>query len=153
MNEPCESPNGRLDWLKSRLQQAGHKATHQRLEVFREVIQTDAHPDAETVFLGVRERIPTISRNTVYQTLQFLVDQGYIAPFGIHQASHRYDRNTMPHHHLVCVCCGKVSDCTQSGLNLSHFAGFENWGRIDALHLELRGICSDCLSKQEIASS
>lgn len=150
MKEADESPENRLNWLRCQLQQAGHKITHQRLEVFREVIRTDQHPDAETVYLGVRERISTISRNTVYQTLQFLMDQGYIASFGVHHASHRYDRNTLPHHHLVCLRCGKVSDCEQPELdNIVHPAGFSNWGRVDSIHLELRGLCADCLAERE----
>lgn len=140
----------RLDWLKNQLHQAGHKATQQRLEVYREVIQTDQHPDAETIFLGVRERLSTISRNTVYQTLQFLVEQGYIAPFGVHQASHRYDGNTDSHHHLICLRCGKISDCELSAMGTADpTSNFANWGRIDSIHTELRGICADCLPEQE----
>ncbi|MBF0283254.1 MAG: transcriptional repressor [Magnetococcales bacterium] len=145
-----ESPERRLDWLKSQLQQAGHKATHQRLEVFRQVILTDEHPDAEAVYLGVRERIPTISRNTVYQTLQFLMDQGFIAPFGVHQASHRYDPNPAPHHHLLCLRCGKVSDYEASPLEIiPPPMGGANWGKVDSIHVELRGVCSDCLSERK----
>ena len=45
---------------------SGIKLTHQRLEIFREVAQTGDHPDAEKVYQGVRERMPTVSLDTVY---------------------------------------------------------------------------------------
>ncbi|MBF0311657.1 MAG: transcriptional repressor [Magnetococcales bacterium] len=150
MKSPEQTQGHRMDWLRQQLRRNGHKATHQRLEVFREVSCSDIHPDAEMVYLGVRQRLPTISRNTVYQTLQFLVEQNYIAPFGVHRASNRYDRNTRPHHHLVCLRCGKVSDCEPpETAAVTPPPGFEEWGRIDSIHLELQGICADCLCGPE----
>ncbi|MBF0159275.1 MAG: transcriptional repressor [Magnetococcales bacterium] len=150
MNPNRDDLEHRIECLKERLHQSGHKATHQRIEVFREVLRTDEHPDAEIIFLEVRERIPTISRNTVYQTLQFLVDQGYIAPFGLHHDSHRYDRNTSPHHHFVCVRCGKVRDVVNMNVDqIDSPACAEQWGRIDSVHMEVRGVCRECLSEKE----
>jgi hypothetical protein len=40
---------------------SGVKLTHQRMEIFREVAQTGDHPEAESVYKGVRKRMPTIS--------------------------------------------------------------------------------------------
>ncbi|MBF0177833.1 MAG: transcriptional repressor [Magnetococcales bacterium] len=143
------SVNQRLEWLARHLSHAGHRVTHQRLEVFREVIQTDEHPDAEMVFQGVQKRVPSISRNTVYQTLQFLVDQGCIAPFGRHHASHRYDRNMERHQHLVCIQCGKVTDVAQQDPSISPGHGDpEDWGRVDSVHVEWRGVCRHCLTNE-----
>ncbi|MBF0186731.1 MAG: transcriptional repressor [Magnetococcales bacterium] len=137
----------RILTFKEQLQASGHRVTHQRVEVFREVIQDDRHPDAETVYLGVKKRVTAISRNTVYQTLQFLVEQGQITPFGIHQTSHRYDRNTSPHHHLVCTHCGRVTDCETDTLPLptpEQQQKFSLWGDVKSVHLEFQGICSNC---------
>lgn len=45
---------------------AGVKLTHQRMEVFREVAESGEHPDADTIYRGVRRRVPTVSLDTVY---------------------------------------------------------------------------------------
>lgn len=37
------------------------KATHQRMEILRELASTGEHPDAETIFKRVRRRIPAVS--------------------------------------------------------------------------------------------
>ena len=58
------------------------KLTHQRIEVFREIAQTGDHPDAEQVFKRVRERLPTVSLDTVYRTLWLLNDLGLVTTLG-----------------------------------------------------------------------
>ncbi len=56
----------------------GMKVTRQRMEVFRELAGTEEHPDAETLYQSVRERVPAISRDTVYRTLASLEGQGLV---------------------------------------------------------------------------
>ena len=70
---------------------AGVKLTHQRMEIFREVAQTDDHPDAETVYRGVRKRIPTVSLDTVYRTLWLLDEQGLVTALGPSRDRTRFD--------------------------------------------------------------
>ena len=66
--EPSD-PQDPIERCKEVLKAAGVRVTHQRLEIFREVASSTAHPDAETVFRGVRDRLPTVSLDTVYRTL------------------------------------------------------------------------------------
>ncbi len=94
----------------------GIRVTHQRIEVFREAIRTASHPDAETIYRRVKKKIRTITLDTVYRTLRFLVDQGLIATMGIHHDRLRFDGNVAPHHHLVCLKCGNVTDFMAQGL-------------------------------------
>jgi len=82
---------------------SGHKVTHQRLEIFREVAATDEHPDVETIHERVRRRLPTVSIDTVYRTLRLLVDLGLASTVLTDQERMRYDANTNPHHHFVCT--------------------------------------------------
>jgi Fur family peroxide stress response transcriptional regulator len=46
----------------------GLKATHQRMEIFRELAGSEAHPDAEAVYQNVRQRVPAISRDSRQST-------------------------------------------------------------------------------------
>ena len=62
----------RVSGFKEACRKAGVKLTHQRLEIFREMAQTVDHPDAESVYNSVRERVPTVSMDTVYRTLWML---------------------------------------------------------------------------------
>ena len=64
--------------LKDALKRSGLKLTHQRLEIFREVATSGIHPNAEKIFNGVRERMSTISLDTVYRTVWLLFDLGLV---------------------------------------------------------------------------
>ena len=82
---------------------AGIRLTHQRMEIFREVARTGDHPDAESVYQGVRDRMPTISLDTVYRTLWLLNDLGLITTLGPPRGGTRFDANLTAHHHFVCI--------------------------------------------------
>jgi len=56
--EPLDERVGRFRYG---LKASGVKLTHQRLDVSREVAKSADHPDVETVFRGVRRRVPSIS--------------------------------------------------------------------------------------------
>jgi Fur family peroxide stress response transcriptional regulator len=131
--------------LTGALRAAGVKLTHQRLEILRELEAQCDHPDAETIFSGVRQRMPTVSLDTVYRTLNLLVEHGLLGRLGPARERTRFDTNPHTHHHFVCVKCGRALDFEASefdSLPLPRAA--EGLGRVLACQVELRGVCSDC---------
>jgi Fur family peroxide stress response transcriptional regulator len=80
------------------------------MEIFREVAQTDDHPDAEKVYQSVRKRMPTVSSDTVYRILWWLKELGLITTLGPPRERTRFDANLSCHHHFVCVRCGLTRD-------------------------------------------
>jgi Fur family transcriptional regulator, peroxide stress response regulator len=125
----------------------GIKATQQRMEIFREVAQSHEHPDAEAVFHGVQSRLPTVSLDTVYRTLKTLTELGFISTLGPRQDSLRFDANKQPHHHYVCVECGKVQDVSEDLLDVENVQRVMNtFGSVQSAQLEVRGICNACAS-------
>ena len=131
------------------LRKSGLKMTHQRLEILREVFQTDNHPDAETIYRGVRERLPTVSLDTIYRTLWLLLDMGLINALGPSRERVRFDANTEPHHHFVCRQCGAICDFHSPELNgLEIPEVVQDLGLGEKIHVEVRGLCHDCLERQ-----
>lgn len=127
---------------------AGAKLTHQRIEIFREVAQTEDHPDAETVFRGVRKRMPTVSLDTVYRTLWWLKDLGLIATLGPPRERARFDANLEGHHHFVCTECGLTRDFLSEKFdNLDLPDSVLAIGLAQNTHVEVKGICLDCAAK------
>jgi Fur family transcriptional regulator, peroxide stress response regulator len=133
---------------------SGVKLTPQRLEIFRELVQTDAHPDAETVFRAVQERMPTVSLDTVYRTLWMLHDLGLVTTLGPRRDSVRFDANLDRHHHYVCVRCGLVRDFVDDALNdLALADDVKQIGSVLGAHVEVRGICEACLTAEPPTSN
>ena len=123
----------------------GDKATHQRTEILRELAATQEHPDAETVYARVRQRIPTISLDTVYRTLRMLEDKGVIARVGSMRDRTRFDANTDKHHHFVCAQCGMIGDFYSDVLDRFPVPReVAEMGSVDGIHVEFRGRCRKC---------
>ena len=138
----------RLERFKAACRKAGVKLTHQRLEIFREIGGSTEHPDAETVFRGVRARVPTVSLDTVYRTLWLLDGLGLITTFGPRRESVRFDPNLEHHHHYICVQCGLAKDFESAELNaLAIPASVKKFGSVMATHVEVRGLCAACTKK------
>jgi Fur family peroxide stress response transcriptional regulator len=135
----------RLHQLKEGLKLSGVKLTHQRLEICREIAKATNHPDAEAVYKGVHERMPTISLDTVYRTLWLLLDLELINTLGTPRESMRFDGNTAPHHHFVCTKCGDARDFYSEDFDHLHVPeNVKTYGIVQKTRVEVRGICFQC---------
>lgn len=124
---------------------AGVKLTHQRMEVFREVGRSGDHPDAETIYRGVRTRLPTVSLDTVYRALWLLSDLGLITTLGPSRERTRFDANLRRHHHFVCVRCGLTRDFYSDAFDdLTLPPSIREIGRVQTTQVEARGVCREC---------
>ena len=123
----------------------GLKLTYQRIEVFEEVVGSRDHPDAETIFNRVRDRLPTVSLDTIYRTLWMLNAVGLITTVGPPREKVRFDADVTPHHHFVCSRCGAVYDinCPELG-PVEAPNHIEGVGQVQSVRLELRGLCRQC---------
>jgi Fur family peroxide stress response transcriptional regulator len=127
---------------------AGVRLTHQRMEIFRAVARSSDHPDAEMVYQRVRERMPTVSLDTVYRTLWLLNDQGLVHILGPSRERTRFDANLTRHHHFVCVRCGSTRDFQSEELDdMPLPPSARALGRIEMTLVEVRGVCHACAGK------
>ncbi len=136
----------RMKLFETVCRRAGIKLTHQRIEIFREIAQTVDHPDADQVFQRVKDRIPTVSLDTVYRTLWLLNDLGLLVTLGSSRERTRFDANLNRHHHFVCGKCGFTRDFFSNDLdNISLPDSVGSLGEIETTHVEVRGICRKCI--------
>lgn len=139
----------RVESLSQALRHAGFRLTHQRLEVVREIAQTDEHPDVESVYRAVRVRVPTISLDTVYRTLATLADLGLVTRVAASPGPTRYDANVAHHHHFVCTRCGMIRDVDDRELDAVRAPqSTAALGSVEAIEVQLRGVCTDCARKE-----
>ena len=81
----------------------------QRLAVYKYLHGVKTHPSADTIYHALSEDFPTLSRTTVYQTLEALYSCGLIKKFS-DNLEMRFDVNIKPHGHFKCLQCGSVFD-------------------------------------------
>ncbi len=129
---------------------SGFKLTHQRMEIFLEVARAGDHPDAENVYRRVRERLPTVSLDTVYRTLWLLKDLGLITTLGSNHHRVRFDANLDRHHHFVCTRCGLTVDFYSEELNEIRVPdSLKSLGTFETAQVEIQGVCRKCSSHKQ----
>jgi len=94
----------------TQLRKCNLRATNQRLAIMQVMMESHSHPSAEDVFLQLKHSHPTLSLSTVYKTLQIMAEMGVLLTIDTGIGSQRFDGQVYPHHHAVCVRCGKVYD-------------------------------------------
>lgn len=97
--------------VREQLVTAGFKPTAQRIAIASFVIVRGEHPTANEVIEGVQDLLPMVSRATVYNSLNALVEAGLVMEVqsGV-DGLVRYDGNMEPHHHLVDSATGRLFD-------------------------------------------
>jgi Fur family transcriptional regulator, peroxide stress response regulator len=135
----------RLRELVAACRKAGAKVTHQRREVLRAVVASEIHPDAQTILARVRERMPTISFDTVYRTLAFLEEHDLIRRVHVSGERARFDGNRKSHHHFICTNCGKIVDFENEDFDSIPLPpDVLSLGKSLSTQLQVFGICTEC---------
>lgn len=127
---------------------AGLKLTHQRLEIYRELALASDHPAAETIHKRLKERLPTISLDTIYRTLTTFENYGLIRKVQTAESQARFEAQMMQHHHLICEQCKQIMDFQWQTFDDSDLPGaISTWGRVERKNVILHGVCEKCLKQ------
>ncbi|RMF07313.1 MAG: transcriptional repressor [Candidatus Neomarinimicrobiota bacterium] len=92
------------------LRAEGLRYTWQRQAIWDEIKSTDEHRDADDIYLSLKQAGKTISRATVYRTIDVLVKYGFIRKLEFGEGRMRLEHKLDPahHDHLVCENCGRI---------------------------------------------
>lgn len=134
------------DLLREACRRRGLPVTAQRKAIFETLRGREDHPTADQVYEAVRERLPGVSRATVYRVLSAFVEWGLADKLHAGLRGARFDGNRAPHHHLVCVRCDRVTDWDEP-VRVSpprRAKGF----RVERASVVFEGTCSTCSRKE-----
>jgi Fur family peroxide stress response transcriptional regulator len=92
------------------LRQCNIQPTPQRIAVVEYVLKSKIHPSADDVINNARKKCPTVSRATVYNTLNLLVEKGLIGMQTIQGGAVIFDPNVEKHHHFIDNDTGDIYD-------------------------------------------
>jgi Fe2+ or Zn2+ uptake regulation protein len=103
------------------------------------------HPTAAEMFRIVRKRRPGVAYATIYNSLNWLEQQGFIARLDFAEQAARYDPIVERHDHLVCNRCGSLKDVwLKLPVRLLRQAATSGGFRIERHRTEVFGVCGDC---------
>jgi Fe2+ or Zn2+ uptake regulation protein len=101
------------------LRQCGIQPTPQRVAVVESVVRSTRHPSAEQVCASARRRCPTVSRATVYNTLNLLVRKRLLRTQILKEGTVVFDPNVKSHHHFVDDRTEAIVDIPCEKLNVT----------------------------------
>ncbi|MFF4101857.1 Fur family transcriptional regulator [Streptomyces sp. NPDC001903] len=132
--------------LLERLRERGWRMTSQRRVVAEVLNGEHVHLTADEVHARAVERLPEISRATVYNALGELVTLGEVVELSTDGRAKRYDPNARhPHHHLVCSRCGTIRDVPPTGDPMASLPEEDRFGfTVSKVEVTYRGLCPSC---------
>ena len=136
-----------LNKFKNILKKEGLKVTHQRILVLDEVIKDLGHRESEEIFMAIKEYNGSISRATVYRTLDLLVKNKFIRKLNLGDGRARYESKMDSHHHdhMVCNECGLVIEFVNEQIEeLQEKIALEFDFKLQTHIHQLFGICQKC---------
>jgi len=131
--------------LKNKLLAKGIKPTYQRTAIFDFLQNNRKHPTIKSFHDSLVKTIPTLSKTTLYSTLELFAAKGLVVPLTIDRSEVRYDGLASSHHHFFCEHCGRIIDLDVSCATSRR--GEIEGHRIKEVHGYFKGICKDCLKQ------
>jgi Fe2+ or Zn2+ uptake regulation protein len=127
-----------MDAVVDKLRQHGIKPSTQRVAVGRFVLSTDAHPSADQVWAAVKLAMPSVSRATVYNTLNLFVEHGLLKQLALAEGRVVFDPKLEPHHHLVDQGSGEIHDVPWDAVDIRGEPDVEGFD-VDEFQVVMRG--------------
>ncbi len=132
----------------AKIKSQGERLTLPRQAVIEALCVLGGHQTMQAIQQYLTQEGVEMQESTVYRALQWLKDLGIVAQTDLGQSGITYELiTTPPHHHLVCLRCGRIQRIGDSVLEplrqtLRQDYTFE--ARID--HMAFFGLCDECLS-------
>ena len=92
------------------LENKGLRKTPERFVILKEVYSLNGHFDVDTLYIYMKNKEFTVSRATIYNTLDILVDCDLVTRHQFGQSLAQYEKSYgfKQHDHLICTECHKV---------------------------------------------
>ena len=126
-----------------------HK-TPERFAILRRILAFQSHFTIETLMQSMEEESFHVSRATLYNTIQLLVEAQLVRRHVFEGLQVQYEKaGATPHSHLICTSCGKVKEVRDPNfiayMNARKFTAFTT----DFYSLYVYGTCSTCARKMK----
>lgn len=136
--------SNKVEIIGSMLLKENIKPSYARIRIMEYLLTKKSHPTVDEIYSALVKEIPTLSKTTVYNTLNLFMKAKIARVITIEENETRYDADMSFHGHFKCDSCGMIRDFELKGSahDTSDLDGF----LIRDKNVYYNGICPECLS-------
>jgi len=125
------------------LKKSNIRPSIQRIAILKYLKINQSHPTADQIYTHLQQQVPTISKSTIYNTLDLFAESGLIRTLSLEGNEMRYDIITEPHGHFICDQCRTIFNfsLTLDSIKSDELKDF----KIIDKTIYYKGICAKCL--------
>jgi Fe2+ or Zn2+ uptake regulation protein len=116
------------------------------LEILKYLDENRIHPTVDDIYSDLKEKNPSLSKTTVYNSLETLIENHIIQKLNITETESRYEFDNKMHHHFLCKKCANIIDINIVCPNIGKI--LKNGRKVEEVHGYFIGICKNCIEKE-----
>lgn len=129
------------------------RKTKERFAILEHIYSSTEHFDMESLLNSMNESSIRVSRATLYNTMELLLDCGLVIRHKFGTAATTYERTygNENHSHLICTTCGNVWESDSGNLFTPAMRKKIKKFTINYYSMYIYGTCSKCTHAKRVA--